>query len=176
MAVSIFDLFKIGIGPSSSHTVGPMKAARRYLKRLQRNDQLEHTARITVTLYGSLALTGRGHGTDKALLLGLMGEEPDRVDPDRIEARLEAVRANRRLTLAGLKDIDFSELEDLRFRMRQRLPRHPNGMRFRAYDARRALLDQRDYYSVGGGFVMVPAMIYLLGMSEIGRATCRERV
>ena len=154
MAVSIFDLFKIGIGPSSSHTVGPMKAARRFVSRLQRLDQLEATQRITVTLYGSLALTGRGHGTDKALLLGLMGEEPDRVDPDGIDARVEQVRATRRLPLPDRKALEFSELDDLRFRMRQRLPQHPNGMRFRAFDASRELLDQRDYYSVGGGFVV----------------------
>ena len=154
MAVSIFDLFKIGIGPSSSHTVGPMKAARRFVSRLQRLDRLETTQRITVTLYGSLALTGHGHGTDKALLLGLMGEEPDRVDPDGIDARVEQVRATRRLPLPDRKALEFSELDDLRFRMRQRLPQHPNGMRFRAFDASRELLDQRDYYSVGGGFVV----------------------
>jgi len=154
MAVSIFDLFKIGIGPSSSHTVGPMKAARRFVSRLQRLDRLEATQRITVTLYGSLALTGRGHGTDKALLLGLMGEEPERVDPDGIDARVEQVRATRRLPLPDRKALEFSELDDLRFRMRQRLPQHPNGMRFRAFDASRELLDQRDYYSVGGGFVV----------------------
>jgi len=154
MAVSIFDLFKIGIGPSSSHTVGPMKAASRFVSRLQRRGQFDATERITVTLYGSLALTGRGHGTDKALLLGLMGDAPDRVDPDTIETRLEQVRATRRLPLPGGKAIRFSELEDLRFRMRQRLPRHPNGMRFQAYDAARKLLEQRDYYSVGGGFVV----------------------
>jgi L-serine dehydratase len=154
MAVSFFDLFKIGIGPSSSHTVGPMKAARRFVSRLQRLGRLEATQRITVTLYGSLALTGRGHGTDKALLLGLMGEEPDRVDPDGIDARVEQVRATRRLPLPDRKALEFSELDDLRFRMRQRLPQHPNGMRFRAFDASRELLDQRDYYSVGGGFVV----------------------
>jgi L-serine dehydratase len=154
MAVSFFDLFKIGIGPSSSHTVGPMKAARRFVSRLQRLGRLEATQRITVTLYGSLALTGRGHGTDKALLLGLMGEEPDRVDPDGIDAQLEQMRATRRLPLPGRKAIEFSELDDLRFRMRQRLPQHPNGMRFRAFDATRELLEQRDYYSVGGGFVV----------------------
>jgi len=154
MAVSIFDLFKIGIGPSSSHTVGPMKAARQFLLRLRRLETFERTARVTVTLYGSLALTGRGHGTDKALLLGLMGEEPDRVDPDTVESRLERVRAERRLPLLGERTIAFSELDDLRFRMRQRLPRHPNGMRFRAFDADGEVLEQRDYYSVGGGFVV----------------------
>jgi L-serine dehydratase len=154
MAVSIFDLFKIGIGPSSSHTVGPMRAARRFVLRLQRTGRFESISRITVTLYGSLALTGRGHGTDKALLLGLMGEEPDRVDPDTIEARLEQVRATRRLPLTGSKTIEFSELDDLRFRMRQRLPQHPNGMRFNAYDAAGQLLEERAYYSVGGGFVV----------------------
>ena len=154
MAVSFFDLFKIGIGPSSSHTVGPMRAARRFVLRLQRAGRFEATSRITVTLYGSLALTGRGHGTDKALLLGLMGEEPDRVDPDAIEARLEQVRATRRLPLPGSRTIEFSELDDLRFRMRQRLPQHPNGMRFTAYDSAGERLEQRDYYSVGGGFVV----------------------
>jgi L-serine dehydratase len=154
MAVSIFDLFKIGIGPSSSHTVGPMKAARQFLLRLQRLGQLDETARIVVTLYGSLALTGRGHGTDKAILLGLMGETPDDVDPDTVEARLERARGDRRLALLGEREIAFSELEDLRFRMRQRLPQHPNGMRFQALDAGGQELERREYYSVGGGFVV----------------------
>jgi len=154
MAVSIFDLFKIGIGPSSSHTVGPMKAAHRFVARLQERGRLDATARITVTLYGSLALTGRGHGTDKALLLGLMGEAPDRVDPDRVDASLQQVRSTRRLPLPGGGSIRFAEADDLRFRMRQRLPHHPNGMRFRAFDAAGEPLEQRDYYSVGGGFVV----------------------
>ena len=155
MAVSVFDLFKIGIGPSSSHTVGPMRAAARFVRRwLDEAGFLQRTARVQVELYGSLAMTGRGHGTDKAVLLGLEGHWPDTVDPDGIPAVLERIRGEKRLRLGGTHAIAFDEAQDLVFNKRQKLPYHVNGMRYSAFDASGALLATRDYYSVGGGFVV----------------------
>ena len=149
MAVSIFDLFKIGIGPSSSHTVGPMKAANQFLARLERLGLFDSTERVSVELYGSLAHTGRGHGTDKALMLGLQGERPDTVDPDTIEPILESIRSERRILLNGELPIAFSEIDDLVFKTNELLPKHSNGMRFHAFSGDGKQLDQRDYYSVG---------------------------
>ncbi|MCW8872291.1 MAG: L-serine ammonia-lyase [Xanthomonadales bacterium] len=154
MAVSVFDLFKIGIGPSSSHTVGPMKAACGFVQRLERNGLLDATCRVQVSLYGSLAHTGRGHGTDKAVMLGLQGELPDRIDPDRIEPMLVSIRGSETVRLLDRHPIGFNEKTDLLFRKREKLPHHPNGMRFEAFDAGGALLERREYYSVGGGFVI----------------------
>ena len=155
MAVSTFDLFKIGIGPSSSHTVGPMRAAARFVQRwLVEAGQLERTARVRAEVFGSLALTGRGHGTDKALLLGLEGHLPNAIDPDIIPATLERVRTQRQLQLAGRHAIGFEEKRDLVMNKRQKLPFHTNGMRFTAYDADDAVVATREYYSVGGGFVV----------------------
>ncbi len=155
MAVSVFDLFKIGIGPSSSHTVGPMRAAARFVThRLSEAGMLQRVVRIRGELFGSLALTGRGHGTDKAVLMGFEGEWPDRIDPATIPARLERIRADRRIRLLGQHEIVFDEKGDLVFNKRQKLPHHPNGMRFTAYGANNEMLDTRDYYSVGGGFVV----------------------
>ena len=154
MAVSVFDLFKIGIGPSSSHTVGPMKAAGGFVRRLERNGLLESTRRLQVSLYGSLAHTGRGHGTDKAVLLGLHGEWPDQIDPDRIEPLLEKIRSEQSVQLLARHPIAFNEQTDLLFRKREKLPHHPNGMRFEALDAQGGVLERREYYSVGGGFVI----------------------
>ena len=154
MSVSVFDLFKIGIGPSSSHTVGPMKAACTFALRLQQAGLLERVVRVCVTLFGSLAHTGRGHGTDKAVMLGLQGELPDRIDPDAIEPMLTAIRAAGCVLLAGCHEIRFSESEDLKFNKRQVLPHHPNGMRFEAFNTAGEALMAREYYSVGGGFVV----------------------
>ena len=154
MAVSIFELFKIGIGPSSSHTVGPMKAACTFARRLERLGLLEKTSRLRTTLYGSLAHTGRGHGTHKAVMLGLQGALPDRIDPDRIDAALEMIRSNSELLLIGSHAIRFREKEDLLFNKREVLPHHPNGMQFEALDKAGSVLESRDYYSVGGGFVV----------------------
>jgi len=154
MAVSVFDLFKIGIGPSSSHTVGPMRAARLFALRLQHDGLLATTARIRSRLYGSLGATGKGHGSDKAVLLGLAGHEPDTVDVETIPATLQAIRAARRLNLLGQHEIAFDEKADLVFLRRESLPFHANGMRFEAFDAGGALLEERCYYSVGGGFVV----------------------
>jgi L-serine dehydratase len=154
MAVSIFELFKIGIGPSSSHTVGPMRAAFTFITRLDESNLLARVARIQVTLFGSLAFTGRGHGTDKAVMLGLAGNLPDRVDPDHIDEILQGIRDSGQLRLPGEQQVIFVEKSDLLFNRRKKLPHHPNGMRFAAYDDSQALLLERDYYSVGGGFVV----------------------
>ena len=155
MAVSAFDIFKIGIGPSSSHTVGPMRAAARFAERwLEEKGVLDRVAQVRAELYGSLAMTGRGHGTDKAVILGFEGEHPDTVDPDQIPEILKRVRATRRIRVLGRHEIDFDEKRDLVFNKRQKLPFHTNGMRFTAYDADGHELATRDYYSVGGGFVV----------------------
>ncbi len=155
MSVSVFDLFKIGIGPSSSHTVGPMRAGARFVERwIGERGNLDAVRRIRVELYGSLAHTGRGHGTDKAVILGLEGEAPDTVDVDAIEPRLAAIRANKRIRLLGRREIAFDEKYDLAFNKRQKLPYHSNGMRFTAYGDGDGVIATRDYYSVGGGFVV----------------------
>ncbi|HSQ72050.1 MAG TPA: serine dehydratase beta chain, partial [Rubrivivax sp.] len=150
MAVSAFDLFKIGIGPSSSHTVGPMRAARLFAQRLLNDGLLSRTARVQSQLYGSLGATGKGHGSDKAVLLGLAGHEPDSVDVDAVPALLLAIRGGRRLSLLGRHEVDFAEKDDLKFYRRETLPFHANGMRFVAFDASGAELANRVYYSVGG--------------------------
>jgi L-serine dehydratase len=154
MAVSVFDLFKIGIGPSSSHTVGPMRAARMFALRLDADGHLERTARVRCTLYGSLGATGKGHGSDKAVLLGLTGHEPDTVDVEAVPALLAAIRNEGSLPLLGVQPVDFDEKADLVFHRRETLPFHANGLRFAAFDADGALLEERTYYSVGGGFVV----------------------
>jgi len=157
MAVSVFDLFKIGIGPSSSHTVGPMRAARLFAARLQHDGQLQRVARVVVELYGSLGATGKGHGTDKAVLLGLQGEEPDKVDVEAIDERLAAIRRDGRLMLLGEQPIGFDARADLLFFRKLTLDgeplAHANGMRFVAFDSGGREITARVYYSVGGGFV-----------------------
>jgi L-serine dehydratase len=154
MAISVFDLFKIGIGPSSSHTVGPMRAAGRFTEDLARDDLLQRVERVRIDLYGSLGATGKGHGSDVAVLLGLAGHEPDTVDVDRIPAVLQRIRGEARVELAGRHAVSFQERRDLVFHRRRSLPHHPNGMTFEALDAAGARLRTRTYYSVGGGFVV----------------------
>ena len=154
MAVSVFDLFKIGIGPSSSHTVGPMRAARLFAAGLGMARSSGQVARVTAELYGSLGATGKGHGSDKAVLLGFAGHEPDSVDVDAIPGFLEAIRGSGRLTLPGGQTVPFNEKTDLVFNRRETLPLHSNGMRFTAYDAVGTVLAMRVFYSVGGGFVV----------------------
>ncbi len=154
MSISIFDLFKIGIGPSSSHTVGPMRAAVLFAKRLQEASVIGSTKRVVVELYGSLGHTGRGHGTDKAVLLGLEGHLPDRVDPDYVPDRMADIIQQRSLRLLDQHPIQFEPRKDLTFHKRQTLPHHSNGMRFTAFDQAGEPLLSRDYYSVGGGFVV----------------------
>ena len=154
MAVSVFDLFKIGIGPSSSHTVGPMRAARLFATRLEAQDLLPLTRRVQITLYGSLGATGRGHGTDKAVLLGLMGHEPDSVPIDLIEGWIQTVREHHVLPVLGEHLLPFDVAHDLVFAPLQSLPFHPNGLRFQAMDAQGQEIANRCYFSVGGGFVV----------------------
>ncbi len=153
MSISVFDLFKIGIGPSSSHTVGPMKAARQFALRLQAMGLLAQTAAVRIELFGSLGATGKGHGSDKAVLLGLEGEQPDTVEIGGIEGRLATIRSEQTLQLLGLRPVRFVEKEHLLFR-KTSLPFHPNGMRFAALDLNGGEIEVREYYSVGGGFVV----------------------
>ncbi|HEU4591374.1 MAG TPA: L-serine ammonia-lyase [Steroidobacteraceae bacterium] len=153
MALSVFDLFKIGIGPSSSHTVGPMRAARQFAMRLREQGLLQRVSRVSVTLYGSLGATGKGHGSDKAILLGLAGHEPDSVEVDAIAGFIETARTSRTLTLLGARTIPFDERADLAFNHKDTLPLHSNGMRFVALEGEREIATGT-YYSVGGGFVV----------------------
>ena len=154
MSVSFFELFKIGIGPSSSHTVGPMWAARRYLDRLDERGLKARVSRVSVALYGSLALTGIGHGTDKAVMLGLAGLKPDTLDPDDAEDLYSYIKDQGELQLDRGRRVPFRDGEELIFLKRERLPHHSNGMRFSAFGEDGAEIDTADYYSVGGGFVM----------------------
>ena len=154
MNLSVFDLFKIGIGPSSSHTVGPMLAAYRFAAGLRDRGDLPGVARVLADLYGSLALTGKGHATDKAVILGLAGERPDAVDADSADAVVELVRANGALRLAGTRRIGFREATDLLFHRETFLPFHPNGVKFTAFDAAGREVATETYYSTGGGFVV----------------------
>ena len=154
MNLSVFDIFKIGIGPSSSHTMGPMRAAREFVLSLEREGLLSRTQEIAVRLYGSLALTGAGHGTDRAVLLGLEGQDPETVDPDQVETTLARIRTSGKLNLLGKHEIAFDEPMQLLFMKHERLPRHTNGMRFTALDAKLTVLKEADYFSVGGGFVV----------------------
>ncbi|MGW4045977.1 L-serine ammonia-lyase [Streptomyces sp. NPDC004721] len=154
MALSVFDLYSVGIGPSSSHTVGPMRAARRFVGLLERDGLLDDAAGVRAELYGSLGATGRGHGSDKAVVLGLEGEDPATVDTDRSDDRVAAVRAGGTLLLGGKHRIPFDGDRDLVLHRRRSLPAHPNGMVFRALAADGRELAARTYYSVGGGFVV----------------------
>ena len=165
--VSVFDLFTIGIGPSSSHTVGPMRAARQFGLALQASGDLARTRGVRVHLYGSLAATGRGHGSHRALMLGLEGETPEQVDVDRLPERIASIASARRLKLLGRHGIPFDPGADLVFERRRQLPGHPNGMRFIARGEGATALDERIYYSVGGGFVA--------GADEAGRPVPVER-
>src|SRR5580658_5527440 len=154
MSLSAFDIFKIGIGPSSSHTMGPMNAARSFVELLEARDLLSRTSQVSAQLYGSLALTGRGHCTDRAILLGLEGLSPDTLDPKAIEPILDRIRTGGRIRLLGRHEIPFDEPLNLLFHTDQILPGHSNGMRFTAHDEGLAVLAREEYYSIGGGFVV----------------------
>src|SRR5699024_4368911 len=156
MAVSVFELFKIGIGPSSSHTVGPMRAARLFAEGLAAGGMLEQVDEVRVELYGSLAATGRGHGSDKAVMLGLEGDDPETVDVESVEARVKVIQKNEQLALAGKHLVGFHKRRELIMNKRQSLPEHPNGMRFLAFDGAGNELVVRTFFSVGGGFVVEP--------------------
>ena len=154
MSLSVFDMFKIGIGPSSSHTVGPMRAALLFVTDLREQGLLPQVARVKAELFGSLGATGKGHGSDTAVMMGLLGEAPDLIDPDIVEPRVAEIRATAKLALLGSHVIDFNEKDDLILHKRQALPYHPNGMRLAAFTANGDELYNRTYYSVGGGFVV----------------------
>ncbi len=152
--ISLFELFKIGIGPSSSHTVGPMLAASQFVEKLDNELKSDSVHRIQVELFGSLALTGVGHATDRAVILGLEGAHPRTVDPDCIEPRYQAIATSKLLNWHGKHPIAFSMSSDLLWHRNEVLPRHPNGIRFSAFGEAGNLLLQRHYYSIGGGFVV----------------------
>jgi L-serine dehydratase len=159
MVASVFDLFKVGVGPSSSHTMGPMAAGCRFVDELAAESLLRHCARLEVALYGSLALTGKGHATDRAILLGLSGERPDRVDPDDALRIVSGIRESGRIRLARAHEISFVKERDLHFLQRERLPHHSNGMRFVALDSDGRGLASKVYYSVGGGAIVDEAQL-----------------
>jgi L-serine dehydratase len=167
MSLSVLDIFKVGIGPSSSHTMGPMNAARAFVDELMSKGLIERTERIAAQVYGSLALTGRGHCTDRAILLGLEGNRPDTIDPADMEPALERIRSTGRLRLGGTHEIEFDEPMDLLFHREQVLPLHPNGMRFSALTAAGEVLHREEYYSTGGGFTVRAA--------EFGHARAGDR-
>ena len=154
MALSAFDLYSVGIGPSSSHTVGPMRAAKRFVDGLGGDGLLPVVARVQAELFGSLGATGHGHGSAKAVVLGLEGEEPATVDTESSDDRVATVRESGKLLLAGTTPIAFDSDADLVLHRRKSLPAHPNGMVFRALDGDGGVLAERTYYSVGGGFVV----------------------
>ncbi|MFE7409967.1 L-serine ammonia-lyase [Streptomyces laurentii] len=154
MAISVFDLFSIGIGPSSSHTVGPMRAARMFARRLKNEGLLAHVGSIRAELYGSLGATGHGHGTPKAVLLGLEGHSPRTVDVERADDEFERIKTSGRINLLGAHEIPFAFDDDLILHRRKALPYHANGMTVLAYDSEGAPLLEKTYYSVGGGFVV----------------------
>ncbi|WP_431512955.1 L-serine ammonia-lyase [Variovorax sp. DAIF25] len=154
MMLSAFDIFKIGIGPSSSHTVGPMRAALLFARSLEQRGLLERVARLRVDLFGSLGATGHGHATDQGVILGLFGDAPDTVRPETVQPRLEALRRGGTLMLLGTTPIAFDRVRDIVFRGEESLPEHPNAMRFTAFATDDAVLAEGRYFSVGGGFVV----------------------
>ena len=159
VTTSLFDLYKLGVGPSSSHTMGPMRAACRFSREVESKGELENVSRVQVKLFGSLALTGMGHGTDRAVLLGLSGNEPATIDPAVIEATVAEIRASKKLALGGKQSIRFEEARDLIFERETMFPpgahtRHPNGLRLAAYDGVGNLVEERTYFSIGGGFIV----------------------
>ena len=154
MALSVLDLFSVGIGPSSSHTVGPMRAAKLFADGLKGDGQLAATARVQTELFGSLGATGRGHGSDKAVVLGLKGLDPETVDTFTADDQVAAAALDAELHIAGVHRVDFNWEEDVVLHRRKSLPAHPNGMTFRALDHAGAVLSERSFYSIGGGFVV----------------------
>lgn len=154
MPISVFELFKIGIGPSSSHTVGPMRAARQFLLNVEENGHLAQVHRVKTELYGSLALTGEGHGTPKAVILGLLGHTPEEIDPLQIEQYLADVETTSQMALLGTRSIGFVEGNDLVSYPKESLDFHANGMTFTALDENQNVLSKENFYSVGGGFIV----------------------
>ncbi len=167
MSISTLDLFTIGIGPSSSHTVGPMRAARRFVDQIEKSGLASRVGQLRCVLYGSLAATGIGHGTDKAIILGFMGEEPEHVDVDRIPARLADLREGKCLTLPWGVEIAFDEKNDLDFKRQRPLPLHPNGMHFMALDVDETIVCEEIIYSLGGGFIATEAEMKLPTVNSV---------
>ncbi|STX28688.1 L-serine dehydratase [Legionella beliardensis] len=153
MSISLFDLFSIGIGPSSSHTVGPMLAANAFVKQVSLHQDLFKVSRIKIELYGSLALTGKGHGTDKAILNGLEGQLPDTVIPENMVPRMREIISSQKIKLNNTHEISFNDTADFLFLQKELLPKHSNGMRFTIYDSQENRLASQIYYSIGGGFI-----------------------
>lgn len=180
MALSLFQIFSIGIGPSSSHTVGPMRAANQFISDIKANGRLEEVANIRIELFGSLAMTGEGHGTDIATLLGLEGELPENVDPPSVQHRIAFILSNRTINLLGERTISFHKETDLLFHKGRRLPYHSNAMRFKAFDQEGAELYKQIFYSVGGGFILDHEQIFAPVNAEEGVSvpfpfeTCEE--
>lgn len=154
MSISVFDLFSVGIGPSSSHTVGPMKAAREFVMSLERQNILRDVARVTIELFGSLAFTGKGHGTDNAILLGLEGHAPDTINPDIIHPRAKEIIEKETISLFSKQSVPFQIATDFIFNFKDLLPTHTNGMRFTAFAVDQQILDTQIFYSIGGGFII----------------------
>ncbi|MEM7073388.1 MAG: serine dehydratase beta chain, partial [Pseudomonadota bacterium] len=171
MTTSCFELFKIGIGPSSSHTVGPMLAAWRFGQLLEAEALLDDLTRIQIDVYGSLAMTGHGHATDIALCMGLMGERPDQIDPDQIAPKMDLMREQQQVDCFARKQIRFVEADDLRFHFGTFLPAHPNAVTFTAFDQTGQQCAAKTYYSIGGGFVLSEDEI---GQSEQDSGTNRH--
>ncbi|HCU04849.1 MAG: L-serine ammonia-lyase [Gammaproteobacteria bacterium GWE2_42_36] len=169
MPLSVFDLFSIGIGPSSSHTMGPMRAARQFMSTLESMNLLDQVETIKIKLYGSLAFTGKGHGTDKAILMGLEGQSPETIDPDLVTPRCEAISAEKAINLFGKKKIPFDLEKSMVYIFSKTLPKHSNGMHFFAYGKKRAILLDKIYYSIGGGFIMTDDPVEIKIRKNISR-------
>lgn len=166
MAVSVFELFKVGIGPSSSHTVGPMRAGRYFAEGLEQDGVIADVATVRIELYGSLAATGRGHGTDRAVMLGLEGKDPETIDVESIDSRIETINEQAELRLAGKQQVDFEQNRQLFMNKKESLDAHPNGMIFTAFSASGDTLAKRTFFSVGGGFVAQPDATGEIQISE----------
>ena len=154
MAISIFDLFKVGIGPSSSHTVGPMVAAKKFAESLKTENIITEVSQVSVELFGSLGATGKAHGAPKAIILGLEGEEPHSIDVSKILTRIEKIKQDNQLNILGRHLINYNHDRDLKLFRRKALPFHPNGMVFTAFNSEHEELSKKTYFSVGGGFVV----------------------
>lgn len=166
MNISIFDLFKIGIGPSSSHTVGPMLAAKLFVEDLSQRNELNKTANLRIELFGSLGATGKGHGTGPAVILGLEGNHPADIDPNYMPQRLQQIEQSGQLNIAGKKAINFQAEQDLHY-IHQALPQHPNAMRITAKDPQGIILYSREYFSIGGGFILDQDQIKTLDAADV---------
>ena len=154
MEKSIFNLYSIGVGPSSSHTVGPMRAAKVFLEKMQAKKKFEFIESLSITLYGSLAMTGKGHGTDIAIIFGLLGEDPKTIDSNKVPSIIRQIHHDKKIKLLDKKSIDFDRKKHLLFEKETRLPYHSNGLKFQIFDKEKRLIDEQVYYSIGGGTIV----------------------